>query len=154
MMCEGETELCLFKHIKRLFPCSIDVKNPHGRGALSVVREAVSCSGYTNRYVLIDADENTLEEALFLADQHQIQVILLESCSEAVFLQILGEPVPINSKSANLKKQLKKIVGKEPYLPLYRKAEFNKSSLITSNELVIKKLIKLCEKHTNSNRTT
>lgn len=153
MMCEGETEVLFFKHIKSLFPCSINVKNAHGKGASNVVQSAIGLLGYDKKYVLIDADENTLPDALKSAKEHDIQVVLLKQCSEAVFLRILGESFSENCPSVDLKKKLRnKLSDLEPYKKLYGLLQFEKNSLEQCNEQAIKDLISMCNKHKNPNR--
>lgn len=153
MMCEGETEVLLFKHIKSLFPCSIDVKNAHGKGASNVVNSAIRLSGYDTKYVLIDADENTLPTALQNARKNDIEVIQLEPCSEGVFLKVLGDAYPQSAPSAVLKRQLQtKISDSEPYCALYTLNQFKKEVLMQCHEPAIKDLIAACNKHKNPNR--
>lgn len=117
---EGFTEEAFCKHLKRLFArdcgVKVDIHNARGGSPKDVVNSALKRKGFDRTFVFFDTDVE-LPKTWAAKSRAAGHIPLTPSpCVEAVFLQLLGKPVPPNTDAC--KKAFEEILPPpQKYLP-------------------------------------
>ena len=103
---EGHTECAFLNYLKTLYcrgsaSVSVKVVNAHGKGPENVLQTAVSTqkrASYDDVVAVLDTDIPWTETLKKEARDKNIQLIGNSPCIEALFLQLLNEPVPAQTE--------------------------------------------------------
>ena len=129
---EGFTEEAFCRYLKSLYArdcgISVDIHNARGGSPSDIIRSALKRSGFDKTYIVYDTDVALPQQWAVKSRAAKQIAVTSTPCIEALFLKLLGEPVP--RESSDCKKAFSK------YLSDNEKYNFRTYSKVFSEELL------------------
>lgn len=105
IVCEGEAEVCLVRHVRQLYTAggqghAVTHRNARGKGGRCVLDLALSPQvrlGVDVIAILVDTDQDWDDTQRRRAQGRRVEVLESEPCLEAWLLQVAGHPAPEDS---------------------------------------------------------